>query len=198
MSPQREPVVLIVEDKRDLAEMYREWFTSTYDVRVAYDGEEGLEKLDDTVDVVLLDRKLPRMSGDDVLAEIRSRNPGCRILMVTAVEPALDLLVLEFDEYLVKPVTEAELLQAVERMLAWNEMEARIQDLFSLASKLATLETKLDLDQLKRSETYEELLGRFETLRDDVDLAEIDDRHFSSALIENLRMLLEGGHADPT
>lgn len=125
-----------------------------------------------------------------------SQSEGCRVVIVTAVQPDLDLLVMEFDEYLVKPVTEEELLQVVDRMLAWNEMEARVQDIFSLASKLATLETKLDPDQLERSDYYEELLDRFEALRDDVDLAEIDDRLFSAALIDNLRMLLDGGHVD--
>ena len=51
MSPSNEPVVLIVEDEPDVAETYRLYLDPDYDVRVAADGDEGLEMLDDDVDV---------------------------------------------------------------------------------------------------------------------------------------------------
>ena len=54
MSDSEDPVVLIVEDEPDVAETYRLWLEENYEVRMAQNGDVGLEKLDSTVDVVLL------------------------------------------------------------------------------------------------------------------------------------------------
>ncbi len=83
------PLVLVVEDEPDLADLYATWLRGEYRVRVAYGGREALEKLDDEVEVVLLDRRMPDLSGDEALKEIRERGFDCRVAMVTAVEPDL-------------------------------------------------------------------------------------------------------------
>jgi DNA-binding response OmpR family regulator len=51
--------VLIVEDDRDLANLYEMWLVDEYDVRIAYSGEAALERMADReADVVLLDRRI--------------------------------------------------------------------------------------------------------------------------------------------
>lgn len=191
MSGSEDVVVLVVEDELDLVQTYRANLEEEYDVRTATDGEEGLEKLDGTVDVVLLDRRMPGMSGDEVLDAIRSRGVDCRVVMVTAVDPDTDLLHMDFDEYLVKPVTGAELRDAVERMLARNDLEDRIGEMFAVASKLATLESKLDIDQQERSEEHQQLLDEFQTLRDEVEIPDTEEDYYSEATLEKLQLLLE-------
>jgi len=62
--------------------------------------------IDETVDVVLLDRMMPGMSGQEVLAAIRERGLDCRVAMVTAVDADFDVIEMGFDEYLGKPRTE--------------------------------------------------------------------------------------------
>ena len=67
MSAER-PSVLIVEDERELADLYGEWLEMAgCSVRTAHDGRAALEYLDSEVDVVLLDRRLPEIRGKQVL-----------------------------------------------------------------------------------------------------------------------------------
>ncbi|MFB6297097.1 MAG: response regulator transcription factor [Salinirussus sp.] len=191
MSSPRSGVVLVIEDEVDLCDMYRASLESEYDVRVATNGQEGLEKLDETVDVVLLDRRMPGLSGDEVLERIRDRPVDCRVVMVTAVDPDASLLDMEFDDYLVKPTRGPELVEAVERMIARNELDDRIQEMVRLSGRLATLEMKLDIDQLERSQKYQSLLDRLNTLRDEVELPEAEDDYYSDATLQKLRTLIE-------
>lgn len=191
MSVERDPVVLIVDDEPAVVEMYRLYLEDDYGVRTAADGEKALKKLDNAVDVVLLDRRMPGLSGDEVLEKIRARVVDCRVVMVTAVNPDLDILDMEFDEYLVKPVTREQLRDAVDRMLARDALKQQILRMFALASKLATLEQKLDVDQLERSEEYQQLLEEFSTLRDEVELPDADT-YYSDATLDKFQALVEG------
>lgn len=68
-----QPTVLAVDDEPDLAELYRVYLDATYDVRIATGGEEALSMMDESVDVVLLDRRMPEMSGHEVLEAIRGK-----------------------------------------------------------------------------------------------------------------------------
>jgi DNA-binding response OmpR family regulator len=86
-------------------------------VDVAYDGASGLEKVTvNGYDVVVLDRDLPRLHGDELCAQIISSPCGSRILMLTAagqVEDRVDGLNLGADDYLAKPFDFAELVARV-------------------------------------------------------------------------------------
>lgn len=191
MSTQTNATVLIVEDEKDLAEMYSQNLADEYDVRVAYDGEEALAAADETVDVVLLDRRMPGRSGDEVLAELRERGLGCRVVMVTAVDPDIELLDMAFDEYLVKPVAIEAVIDAVERMLARDAADERLRELFELASQTATLELKLDVGQLEESQQYQELLAELTDLPDEIELPDDEDDYYAEATIEKLQTLLD-------
>jgi len=160
-------VVLIVEDERDLAETYAGALEEDHEVITAYGGEEALEKVHQRVDIVLLDRRMPGRHGDDVLGQLREREDiDCRIVMVTAVDPSPEVVSLDFDDYLVKPVTEETLQDAVRRMLARNVLDDHLLDAFALASKMAKLESKMDPEALEGSEEYAELEARFNEYRE--------------------------------
>jgi DNA-binding NtrC family response regulator len=182
--------VLVVDDERDVADSYVDALDDEYAVRVAYSGEAALEEIDDSVEVVLLDRRMPRVSGDEVLAEIGRRDVDCRVVMVTAVEPDLDIVEMQFDEYLVKPVTGDQLQNVVERMLARQALDEQVQRTFALASRLATLESKLSFDQLETSEEYTALREEFAELRDGTDLPEARDDPYLEAALEKIEVLL--------
>lgn len=65
--------VLVVDDENMVAQMYRDWLDDAgFQVEVANGGEEALRKIDEEVDVVVLDRRMPLLSGDEVLESIRS------------------------------------------------------------------------------------------------------------------------------
>ena len=122
------PLVLVVEDEPDLADLYAAWLGDEYRVRTAYGGREALDELDeaDEVDAILLDRRMPGLSGDEVLTAVRDRGIDCRVAMVTAVEPDFDILEMGFDDYLVKPVSKDDLLGVVETMRSRSEALASI------------------------------------------------------------------------
>jgi len=174
------PLVLVVEDERDLSDLYRTWLGKTYRVRTARDGRAALDELDDEVDVVLLDRRMPDLSGDEVLDRIRELDLDCRIAMVTAVEPDTDIVDMAFDDYLVKPVSEEELVRTVENLRIRDEYGDGVKRLFSLASKKALLESEKDMLELESSSEYQRLCADLVDLRTDLDdklarLGESDD-----------------------
>ena len=183
--------VLVVDDEEGVADSYADALSAEHDVIVAYSGEEALAKLHPGVDIVLLDRRMPGISGDEALAEIDSRHTDPRVVMVTAVEPDLDIVEMAFDEYLVKPVTAKQLRNVVERMLARKTLDQQVQRMFVLASKLATLESKLSFDQLETSDEYEALRTEFNTLRDEVELPDAEDDPYLEAALEKLEALLQ-------
>ncbi|MFC7072301.1 response regulator [Halovenus rubra] len=182
--------VLIVEDQEDVAQVYANILETEYEVLTAHSGEKAVELIDDTADILLLDRRLPGMSGDEVLEEINKNELGCKVVMVTAVEPDVEIVEMDFDEYLVKPVREEKITEVVEKMLARKEHDVQLQEMFALAEKLATLEAKLDIEQLNNSEEYQELRNEFATLQESVAIPESDSDPYLDATREKIRALL--------
>lgn len=170
MTADHSPVVLIVEDELDLADLYAEWLSNEYDVRIAYTGEEALEKLDEDIRVVLLDRRLPDIHGDDILAEILSRDFTCKVAMVTAVQPSLDIIGMGFDGYLQKPVSKDDLHRITERLIYRGDYDEQMQEYLSLKDKQLLLIDEISSLELEDSIEYLDLLDEIEDLK-----AELDD-----------------------
>jgi len=169
---EQSPLVLVVEDEPDLADLYAAWLSDDYSVLTAYGGQEALDQIDeadDDVDAILLDRRMPGLSGDEVLAAVRERGIDCRVAMVTAVEPDFDILKMGFDDYLVKPVTSDTLRETVDGLLRRGEYDTDVQELFSLTSKKAILETEKSATELADNEEYQDLTERIENLRSKAD-----------------------------
>lgn len=163
------PTVLVVEDERDLADLYETWLADDYDVRVALTGEDAVDLLDGDVDVALVDRRLPDRHGDEVLADIGADYPGVRVGMVSGVEPGFNIIDLGFDAYVVKPVSRDDLRDLVERLLARAAYTREMREFFSLASKRATLEAEKTDAELAESDAYSDLVARLETRRESLD-----------------------------
>jgi DNA-binding response OmpR family regulator len=171
--------VLVVEDERELADLFTDWLDASYDVRTAYSAERALEEFDEDVDVVLLDRRLPERSGDDVLEAVRERNDDCQVAMVTAVDPDYDILELGFDSYVVKPVDREDLESLVSRLLARSLYSEEVQQYFALASKRATLETSKPEEELD-DESYRSLCAEIAEKRASLDqlVGDLDESDF--------------------
>lgn len=176
------PVVLVVEDERDLADMYAEWLAAEYEVRVSYGGEDAMERVDGAVDVVLLDRLMPGASGDEVLAAIRDRGYDPMVAMITAVEPDFDVLELGFDDYLVKPVFAEDVRSVVDRLRSRSRYDDRVKRYFALVSKRAALEGYRSTDELAANEEYVELEAEIEALQAELNevMAGFDDDSFEA------------------
>jgi len=171
------PEVLVVDDDEALTDVYAAWLDDEYHVETATTGSVALETLDSDVDVVLLDRRMPGLSGEDVLDRIRQAEYDCRVAMVTGVRPNTDVVELGFDEYLLKPVDREDLQSTVETLLDRSEYDDKLQELYSLMSKRALLESEAEDSGLDLDDSYEALVDRIEELRAQINETVTDFGH---------------------
>jgi DNA-binding response OmpR family regulator len=120
--------VLVVEDHRELAETLADGLRREgMAVDVAFDGPAGLERTAvNRYEVVVLDRDLPGIHGDDVCQTLVSQGYPARLLMLTAaatIEDRVDGLTYGADDYLTKPFAFAELVARI-RALARRSQPA--------------------------------------------------------------------------
>lgn len=121
--------ILVVEDEPLLADAVAQGLRhEAHAVDVAYDGAAALERIDvNDYDVVVLDRDLPELHGDEVCRTLTAEQPNTKVLMLTAMRSTDDLvngLSLGADDYLSKPFRFAELVARL-RALARRSGEAR-------------------------------------------------------------------------
>jgi len=119
--------ILIIEDARNIRMALEDDFTfEGYKVETASTGPEGLEKaLDLDLDVILLDLMLPELDGLEICKELRRRNIGTPIIMLTAKSQEFDkVLGLELgaDDYITKPFSTFELHARVKALLRRSEI----------------------------------------------------------------------------
>jgi DNA-binding response OmpR family regulator len=113
--------VLLVEDHAKLATtLARGLRREGMGVDIAFDGQDALDHLAGTTyDVVVLDRDLPRIHGDEVCRQIAAGPGNSRVLMLTAarsVSDRVDGLRLGADDYLPKPFAFAELVARIQAL----------------------------------------------------------------------------------
>lgn len=154
--------ILVVEDDPDLRSLHRLWLAEDYDVQAVADGESGLEAVDATVDVVLLDRDLPGIDGDTVARRLDADGFRGLIAMVTGQAPDPAIATLPIDDYVTKPVDAAELGTVVDRLIARRTVPPSVQTLFGLLTRRARLEASLDPGHLADSDSVEELTRRID------------------------------------
>jgi DNA-binding response OmpR family regulator len=174
--------VLVVDDEEDVADAYAAQLEDEYLVSTAYSGREALDKIDASVDVVLLDRRMPGISGDEVLEHIRDRRLSCRVAMVTAVDPDFDIIDMPFDDYVIKPVSRDDLFATIERLLTCSAYERQLQEYYSLTAKHAALSSNKPEAELTESEQFQDLESRLSDLRSDLDetVESFDDEDFEA------------------
>jgi type IV pilus assembly protein PilB len=115
--PRNLPRVLVVDDDPSLRKLSEAMFGDEYEVSVAADGNEGIKKATlERPDLILLDLRLPDMSGTEVAERLRSRAATSLIPLIMLTAEAGDAAELEslrsgVDDYITKPFDE-QLLKA--------------------------------------------------------------------------------------
>lgn len=164
LDPTTDVNVLIVDDEKEVADAYALRLRDVCDTQTAYGGQAALETVETSpIDIVLLDRHMPSMSGDEVLRQLSDRGFDGRVIMVTAVDPGFEVVELPFDEYLCKPVDREDLHAAIDQqrqVLAYETLGSY----FSAESKRAVLEAEVPADERAEREEYAELERRVEQL----------------------------------
>lgn len=120
--------VLVIDDEADIRESLGLLLSAEgYHVDFAEDGGEGLRRLEASAyDMVLLDLMMPDRSGMEVLEELRERDRGTPVFMITAygsVENAVKALKAGADDYFTKPWDNEKLLIEIDRMIARGRLE---------------------------------------------------------------------------
>jgi DNA-binding response OmpR family regulator len=156
-SIETKPTVLVVDDEEDVADLYALRLQDTYAPVTAYGGEEALEKMDAHVSAVLLDRRMPDMHGDDVLDSIREQGYDCPVIMVTAVDPDLNILEMDFDDYLCKPVDGETLSSTLDQHISTSDRDEDLERFLGIMAKLLVLEAEHTEAELEDDTEYRAL-----------------------------------------
>jgi class 3 adenylate cyclase/CheY-like chemotaxis protein len=176
--------ILVVDDTPRNVKLLADLLTvKGYAVETAASGQEALEKVEIArPDLVLLDVVMPEMSGYEVCRKIRE-NPVTEILpvvMVTALDPGAERvkgIEAGADDFLTKPINQAELIARVKSLLRIKEMHDTIQ---AQAMELSEWNKNLELCVQEQVQQLERL-GRLK-------------RFFSPQLAD---LIVSGGADDP-
>jgi len=151
-------LVLVVEDNADLNRFLTDILSSEFNVECAFDGEEGLQKaISLKPDLILSDIMMPKMSGDQMVAEIR-KLPELDVIPVMLLTAKADeqlriqLLKGGAQDYVLKPFFSEEILARVNNLVAIKRVREHLQqDLESTEKDLQVLarEVSKNRGQLK-------------------------------------------------
>lgn len=162
------PTILVVDDEQGLADLYEAWLTQDFTTESVYHGRDAIERLADDIDIVLLDRRMPGVSGDEVLEHIRDREFDCRVAFISGIEPNIDLLELPIDGYLTKPVEQDELRGLVEDLQVVSGYDRSLKEIHRLATTLSAVEQATSTKDLEASSRYRTLKQRLQELREEI------------------------------
>jgi DNA-binding response OmpR family regulator len=129
----KKPSVLVVDDEVDVAKEIAEIIKETdeFNVLNAYSGSEAVETVkNNIVDLVLLDIKMPGMSGIETLKEIKKMKPDVRVIMLTALDEAKYAWEASHSgasDYLTKPFNEQDVILRIK--LNTSERQKEIEEI---------------------------------------------------------------------
>lgn len=176
--------VLVVDDEEPFARTVALWLDEYWTTIVATDGEEAVEQYSPDIDAVLLDRRMPRLSGDEALERIRAQNGTTRVAMMTALEPDLDIVELDFDVYLEKPVERQEVVDTTKTLLERADYSQELRALYALSNKIAELRSKYPEETLADDERFQRLVEERQRVREQAEtqVEDIDEQEFAELL----------------
>lgn len=163
--------ILLVDDDPQILDLYSRMLAELGEISTAASAEAAITALDESIDVIVLDRRMPGESGDALLREIRRLGHDCGVIIVSAVEPAADIIDLSFQDYLVKPVTGAELKECIERVLALSARDIQMQRYLSLLARRRVLEESVEVGHDERDGALDELARQLADLEDQIEPA---------------------------
>lgn len=136
--------ILIVDDEKNIRMTLSHCLKNQkHDIELAVNGEEGLNKIqNNTFDLVLLDIKMPGLTGMEVLQRIREKGNDVNIIMMTAygtIERAVEAMKLGAIDFISKPFTPEQIREIVKKVLdRQNLQEGKLEtfrDIIEFAKK---------------------------------------------------------------
>jgi len=155
-----QPCVLLADRDRRLSELYRHWFSPEYDVRTARNAAELRRQLDDAVDVVIVDRRLPGAPLAEIPTIARAGDDDRRVVLLTGERPAHEIADTPCDAVVRKPTSETSLREAIETQLERQGEPPADRQRHALASRRSVLEETYAPRVLADSEHYDAICSR--------------------------------------
>jgi DNA-binding NtrC family response regulator len=186
--------ILVVDDEtmvaQEISSIIKE--TDKYDVVIANSGEDAIKfikssNFDDDFDVILLDIRMPKMSGIETLQKIHAMKPSIRVIMVTALDDAKnawDALKGGAFDYITKPFKNDDLIKRVGIAAEGRKIYLEKDRAWDKAAGLLSLAMN---DRRK----YEEIVGEWSKYNDRKDL------HRPVPNLEDVKFMLEQREKDP-
>ena len=119
----KQPTILIVDDENDIIDLLSyNLKTNNYNVETACDGSEALLKINNNIDLILLDVMMPKIDGIEVCKSIK-KNPSSKnipVILLTAKSTSQDEyegLISGADDYIKKPISIKNLLLRIKNIL---------------------------------------------------------------------------------
>ena len=171
-----QPTVLVVDDEVGPRESLRAILKPDYQVLVAAEGEQAVHVVEQKpVDVVLLDLRMPGLSGMRVMEKIKAIDPAIEVIVVTgyaSYESVLEGLRLHAFDYIPKPFNVPHLRETVKRAAAQHhlclmrakeraeqQLQDFLQDFDAISHNLRTSLQTLDTLSQTLQKTYTPLLN---------------------------------------
>lgn len=154
--------VLIIDDEKNIREgLGAALELEDYTVALASDGKEGLERIQKgDIDLVITDLRMPKISGEQVLAKVTAENPGIPVIVLTghgSIDSAVDAMRNGAYDFLTKPLNLDQLILIVKRALQGQELALKHKEL---------------QEELNSRKSFESIIGKsaemqriFETVR---------------------------------
>jgi len=126
--------LLIVEDQEEMRHFLQEELREAgHEVIATARGLEALDRLATTaVDVIITDLMMPGMKGDELLAQVRSRQPDIPVVIITAfgsIESAVEAMKAGAYHYVAKPFRIEQLLATIENALRESQLRQQLRSL---------------------------------------------------------------------
>lgn len=151
--------ILVVEDEEAIRGFIKvNLKRNNFEVIEASSGEEALELLDETINVVLLDVMLPGINGFNVCKRARAKYPQIGIIILTAKgqeENKIEGLEAGADDYIVKPFSPKELLARISSLL--RRLSIKVEDSFQNSNEIHSGIFRLVIDERRFLKNEDEI-----------------------------------------
>lgn len=111
--------VLLADDDEDFRETLCLWLANEdpYETKDVPNGEKAIEELDETVDILVLDRRMPKLSGPEVVERLDGASFDGVVIVISADTPDSNLGEHDVTDYLTKPVTQATFIDTIRQSI---------------------------------------------------------------------------------
>jgi CheY-like chemotaxis protein len=161
--------IMVVDDEERMAKCYKLFIQDTYDTFVTIGGQVAVDNLTREVDVVLLDRRMPEMHGHEVLEHISQGDYNCRVIIISALDPDMDIIEYDFSKYLSKPVVKEELLNAIEQVRMLDQYENLLTEYYQAVEKYSIMKSEFDPFTLEESDEFQALKENISQTQEEID-----------------------------